>query len=62
MLGQFVRKSDMFAALPTLRVKREPEFLSLCGGIFSIILMIVFTFSFVTGMIAIIQLKTITAS
>ena len=42
----FVLRSDLFAAASTLRYKGEPAYETLCGGIFSIILVIFFVVVF----------------
>jgi hypothetical protein len=55
-------KFDLFPALPTLRVRGEPEVINLCGSIFSMIIVAVFIYLFVSSLIATVSLQAITAT
>ena len=47
MLGRFFTNFDMFGAAPTLRMRGESEALNLCGGIASLLILIVFVYVFI---------------
>ena len=51
----FILRSDLFAAAATLRYKGEPAYETLCGGIFSIILVIFFVVVFASQFIEILN-------
>ena len=62
MLKNFVTNFDMFAAGPILRVKGNSEFANACGGIFSLVLLILFAYIFGVGIFNMVELKSITSS
>lgn len=51
----FVLRSDLFAADTTLRYNGEPAYETLCGGVFSIMLVIFFIVVFATSFIDILN-------
>ena len=62
MFQKTVKHFDMFAAAPLLRVKGEPETTNLCGGVFSILVLIGFTYVFITTTINVVTLQDIEAT
>ena len=61
-LRNFVLRSDMFAAAPTMRYNGESSFESLCGGFLSIFLVIGFMAIFATSFIEVLTKVNISAS
>ena len=47
MIRKFFTSFDLFGAAPTLRMRGESETINLCGGIFSLVLLLVFVYVFV---------------
>ena len=47
MLIKFFTNFDMFGAAPTLRMRGESETLNLCGGIASLLILLVFVYVFI---------------
>lgn len=47
MLRKFFTNFDMFGAAPTLRMRGESEALNLCGGIASLLIILVFVYVFI---------------
>lgn len=43
----FFREFDLFAALPTLRAKSNPETVNTCGGILSLLVTLFFIYIFI---------------
>lgn len=60
-MKKFISNFDLFSAIPTLRVKGEPEVTNLCGGIFSICVFGVFVYVFISSIVSTINLERITA-
>jgi|LakMenEpi03Aug12_release.lakeMendotaPanAssembly.Ray.scaffolds.fasta_scaffold1903321_1 hypothetical protein len=51
-MKKLLSRFDLFPALPTLRVRGEPEVVNLCGSIFSMIIAAVFIYLFVASIVA----------
>ena len=46
-LRDFFKSYDLFPAVPCFRVKGDSEVLSVCGGVFSLLLLIFFLYVFI---------------
>lgn len=58
----FVLRSDLFAAAPTLRMHGEPSYETTFGGCLSILLVCAFAAIFSTSFIEVLQKVNVTAS
>ena len=61
MIRKFFLEFDMFPALPTFRMRGEPETLSLFGGIISVMLLLFFLYIFIINALDIINFREIKA-
>lgn len=62
VMRKLISKFDLFPALPTFRVKSEPEVSNVCGGVFSICVFAVFVYVFTSSVVSTVKLERITAS
>jgi hypothetical protein len=61
-IRKFFKHFDMFSAPATLRAREEPETSSLCAGIFSLLIIVAFTYVFVITVINIAQYNSISST
>lgn len=61
-IRKFFKQFDMFTAPATLRAREEAETQSLCAGIFSLLIIIGFTYVFVITVTNIAQYNSITST
>lgn len=46
-IKSFFKEFDLFSALPTLRAKSEPETTNTCGGVLSVVTLVLFAYLFI---------------
>lgn len=62
LIKNFILRSDMFAASPSLRIHGQPSYETYFGGCFSIMLVIAFAAIFGTAFIEVLNKVNVTAT